>query len=85
MKQCFHKYNQQLKSGVAGLVPAVFEFSQNKIIFVRFKNQILMKYVCTVCGYVHDEEAEGVKFEQLSEDWLCPVCGVGKDLFEPEQ
>ena len=44
-----------------------------------------MRYVCTVCGYVHDEEVEGVKFDQLPEDYLCPVCGVGKEMFEPEQ
>jgi len=44
-----------------------------------------MKYVCTVCGYVHDEDAEGVKFDQLPDDWVCPICGVGKDMFEPEQ
>ena len=41
-----------------------------------------MKYKCTVCGYVYDEEKEGVKFEELPEDWTCPLCGVGKDMFE---
>ncbi len=44
-----------------------------------------MKYVCTVCGYVHDEDAEGVKFDQLPDDYVCPICGVGKEMFEPEQ
>ena len=33
-------------------------------------------------GYIYDEEAEGVKFEDLPEDWVCPLCGVGKDMFE---
>ena len=42
-----------------------------------------MKYECTVCGYIYDEEAEGVKFEDLPEDWVCPLCGVGKDMFNP--
>ena len=42
-----------------------------------------MKYVCTICGYVYDEEQEGVKFEDLPEDWKCPLCGVGKDMFKP--
>ena len=41
-----------------------------------------MKYKCTVCGYIYDEETEGVKFEDLPEDWTCPLCGVSKDLFE---
>ena len=41
-----------------------------------------MKYECTVCGHIYDEEAEGVKFEDLPEDWVCPLCGVGKDMFK---
>lgn len=42
----------------------------------------MAKYVCTVCGHIYDEEVEGVKFEDLPEDWVCPLCGVGKELFE---
>jgi rubredoxin len=44
----------------------------------------MKRYVCTVCGYVYDEEAEGVKFEDLPGDWVCPLCGAGKDQFEEE-
>ncbi|MBQ9462240.1 MAG: rubredoxin [Bacteroidales bacterium] len=44
-----------------------------------------MNYVCTICGYVHNEDEQGVKFEQLPDDYVCPVCGVGKEMFEPEQ
>lgn len=36
-------------------------------------------YVCSVCGYVYDGETP---FEQLPEDFTCPICGVGKDLFQ---
>lgn len=36
------------------------------------------KWVCTVCGYVYDGE---IPFEQLPADWVCPLCGVGKDKF----
>lgn len=43
-----------------------------------------MKYVCNVCGYVYDEEAEGVKWEDLGDDYACPLCGVGKDDFSQE-
>lgn len=51
------------------------------------------KYICTVCGYVYDPEQgdpeagiePGVPFEELPEDWVCPVCGVGKDSFEKQQ
>lgn len=41
-----------------------------------------MKYRCTVCGYIYDDEAEDTPFESLPDDWTCPLCGVGKDLFE---
>ena len=44
-----------------------------------------MKYVCVVCGYVYDEEAEGVKFNDLADDWVCPLCGVDKSQFEEEK
>ncbi len=44
-----------------------------------------MKYICEVCGYVYDEEAEGVKWEDLPEDYECPLCGVGKDQFSKEE
>lgn len=48
-----------------------------------------MKYVCDVCGWVYDEEtgapelgiAPGTSFENLPEDFLCPLCNVGKDFF----
>ena len=52
----------------------------------------MKKYVCEVCGYVYDEAAgdpehnivPGTKFEDLPEDWVCPICGVGKDQFSEE-
>lgn len=48
-----------------------------------------MKYVCDICGWEYDEEAgspengiePGTKFEDLPEDFECPLCGVGKDSF----
>jgi rubredoxin len=50
------------------------------------------KYVCTVCGYVYDPAvgdpenniAAGTAFEDLPDDWVCPVCGADKEQFEPE-
>lgn len=41
-----------------------------------------MKYKCGVCGYVYDESKEGVKFSDLPDDWVCPVCGERKEGFE---
>ncbi len=51
-----------------------------------------MKYICEVCGYVYDEElgdeengiAKGTKWEDLPDDFECPLCGVGKDQFAAE-
>lgn len=50
------------------------------------------KYVCKICGYVYDPEigdeaAEieaGTQFEDLPPNWVCPVCGADKDMFEEE-
>ena len=49
-------------------------------------------YVCTACGYVYDPAIgdpdagiePGTSFEDIPEDWVCPICGVGKDMFEKE-
>ena len=50
------------------------------------------KYVCSVCGFVYDEAegyadaeiAAGTKWADVPEDFVCPLCGVGKELFEKE-
>lgn len=52
----------------------------------------MKKYVCEICGFVYDEAvgdpdrgiAPGTEFEDLPEDYECPVCGVGKDNFSEE-
>ena len=52
----------------------------------------MKKYVCSVCGFVYDEAAglpdqgiaAGTKWEDLPDDFVCPMCGVGKDMFEAE-
>lgn len=52
----------------------------------------MKKYICEPCGYECDPEvgdpdngiAPGTAFEDLPEDWLCPICGLGKDVFVPE-
>ena len=53
---------------------------------------MMKKHVCTVCGWVYDEQAglpdegidPGTAFADLPDDFVCPVCGVGKDMFEEE-
>ena len=53
----------------------------------------MKKYVCLVCGYVYDPAAgdpegdipAGTAFEELPDEWTCPLCGLGKDEFAPEE
>ena len=53
----------------------------------------MKRYVCVVCGYVYDPTEgdldnaiePGTAFEDIPEDWVCPLCSVGKDEFEPEE
>jgi rubredoxin len=41
------------------------------------------KWECLVCGYIYDPaENDDVAFEDLADDWVCPDCGAGKDMFE---
>jgi len=56
----------------------------------NFRRGSMKKYVCSACGYVYDPEvgdpdsgvAPGTAFEDIPDDWVCPVCGVSKDEFE---
>ena len=43
-----------------------------------------MKYICKICGYVYDDAKEKVPFDQLPDDWKCPLCGAMKKDFVPE-
>ncbi|WP_066376506.1 MULTISPECIES: rubredoxin [unclassified Anabaena] len=50
-------------------------------------------YICSACGYEYDPEVgdpdsgilPGTPFDAIPEDWVCPVCGATKDLFEPAE
>jgi rubredoxin len=54
------------------------------------KDSTMKKYVCLVCGYEYDPEegdpandvAPGTAWEDVPEDWTCPICGAGKEEFE---
>lgn len=53
----------------------------------------MQKYICRVCGYIYDpaegDPDSGVKpgtpFNDIPADWVCPICGVGKEDFTPEE
>lgn len=44
-----------------------------------------MVWTCSVCGYRYDEKAEKVPFDQLPDDWTCPICNAPKDAFEKSE
>lgn len=54
--------------------------------------QDMKKYICDVCGYVYDPAAgdpesriaAGTSFDELPDEWVCPVCGASKDQFSPK-
>jgi len=58
--------------------------------FFKLKESEKGMYKCMACGYIYDPEigdpdsgiAPGTKFEDIPETWVCPLCGVGKDMFE---
>ena len=51
------------------------------------------KYLCMICGYVYDpaegdpdnDVNPGTAWDDVPEDWVCPICGAGKDDFEKEE
>jgi rubredoxin len=62
----------------------------SKIPFSEVK--AMKNYICSVCDHVYDPEQgdpdsgiePGTAFEDIPEDWVCPVCGASKAEFEPE-
>lgn len=51
----------------------------------------MSRWQCTICGYIYDENEgdpesgiePGTEFNDLPEDWECPICGAAKEDFEP--
>ena len=68
------------------------KISQTRTRKVSNGGEKMEKYACQPCGYVYDPEngdpdggiAPGTAFEDLPDDWLCPICGMGKEVFAKE-
>ncbi|MDO9534736.1 MAG: rubredoxin [Bacillota bacterium] len=81
-----YAYYQQMKRGSAPQNAASFAPDAKE------RRNKMDRYVCSACGYVYDPEVgdpendipPNTSFEDLPDDWTCPVCGVGKDEFEKE-
>jgi len=88
-----YAYYHEVKGGKTGKnAPTYVAPSAPKNVASVERNKNMQKYVCQVCGYVYDPAAgdpdngvpAGTPFEKVPADWVCPVCGAGKDQFEPE-
>lgn len=59
---------------------------------IKKESYEMEKYICSACGYIYDPAvgdpdngvAPGTAFEAVPDDWTCPLCGVGKDMFTAE-
>lgn len=51
----------------------------------RFAEVTMSVYTCSMCGYQYDESVEKVPFDQLPDDWQCPICNAPKSAFEKTQ
>ena len=77
------------KSRKTALPPVIIRPQRTKHQITNKTEVNLMKYVCDVCGWEYDEElgcpekgiAPGTKWEDIPEDFECPLCFVGKDQF----
>jgi len=74
-----YQYYREIKKGMAPKnAPTYIDKSK-----LEQKPQALnlKKYKCAACGYIYDEAVEGKKFNELPDDWICPVCGSEKSDF----
>lgn len=72
----YEYYHRVIKGGAPKTAPTYVEEKQEGETNTK-------KYKCIVCGHIYDEGKEGVKFEDLPEDWECPLCGMSKEYFKP--
>jgi len=82
-----YAYYRKIKGGRSPKTAPTYIAQDNK---KNNKEEKMDKYRCTICGYVYDPEKgdpdsgiePGTPFDKLPDDWLCPICGAGKDVFK---
>ncbi len=90
-KPMTYEYYHKVKGGVSPKTAPTYSSMVDKE--TKKEEEKMDKYVCKVCGYVYDPEKgdpdngvePGTKFQDIPDDWVCPVCGVGKEEFEKEK
>lgn len=87
-----YEYYHEVKGGYSPKTAPTYYADIDKKTEKKKEDKKMDKYVCTVCGYVYDPTkgdpesgiAAGTSFEDLPDDWVCPICGAGKDAFEKQ-
>ncbi|MEM0492493.1 MAG: rubredoxin [Candidatus Thermoplasmatota archaeon] len=85
-----YEYYHKIKGGYSPKTAPTYSAMVDKI--KKKEEKKMDRYVCTVCGYVYDpakgDPDNGVpaktRFEDLPDDWVCPICGAGKEAFEKQ-
>jgi flavin reductase (DIM6/NTAB) family NADH-FMN oxidoreductase RutF/rubredoxin len=87
-----YDYYHQIKKGISPKTAPTYIADNKKIEDNKERKELekMTKYKCSVCGYIYDPEKgdpesgvnPGTSFENLPDDWVCPICGAGKDEFE---
>lgn len=80
-----YAYYHDIKKGTSPATAPTFQRSEGVT-----QERKMKKYICKVCGYVYDPALgdpdgkipPGIPFEEIPAEWVCPVCGAGKDQFE---
>jgi rubredoxin/flavin reductase (DIM6/NTAB) family NADH-FMN oxidoreductase RutF len=84
-----YEYYHKIKGGFSPKTAPTYYKEMDK---PKKEENKMDKYRCDVCGYVYEPEKgdpnadipPGTAFEDLPDDWVCPVCGAGKDQFSKE-
>ena len=90
-KPMTYEYYHKVKGGVSPKTAPTYTIMVDKE--TKKEEEKMPKYVCKVCGYIYDPEkgdpdggvAPGTKFEDIPDDWVCPVCGASKADFEKQE
>lgn len=90
-KPMTYEYYHKVKGGFSPKTAPTYSSMVDKE--TKKEEEKMDKYICKVCGYVYDPEkgdpdggiAPGTKFKDIPDDWVCPICGVGKEDFEKEK
>lgn len=89
-KPMTYEYYHQVKGGYSPKTAPTYSGMVDKP--KKLEEKKMNKYRCDICGYIYDPEKgdpdngiePGTAFEDLPDDWVCPVCGAGKDQFSKE-